>query len=202
MAVLEHEVRSIDNSILMSTHRHLFTREEYYSLGSVGILGDAQIELIGGELIKMPSISPQHATISDPLTAILKEAFGSGHTVRNQAPISIVTDAAASEPQPDIVVASDSWRDYLSQHPSPADVQLIVEISDSTLVYDRTVKTALYATAGIPEYWILNLVDAQLEVYRNPAGSVYTERAIYRAGESIEPLLAVGKSIFVADFMP
>lgn len=202
MTVIEHEVRAAHNATLTTRQRYPLSRQAYYALADAGLFGDAQIELIEGDIIEMAPIGPPHATINDPLTTLLKEAFGSGYTVRSQGPISIGTDAAASEPQPDVAVAIGFWRDYISRHPAASEVKLVVEVADSTLAYDRSIKSALYAAAGIPEYWIVNLVDKQVEVLRKPSEAGYSEKTIYRVGDTIEPLSTPGKFIALADFMP
>jgi len=201
MAILEHDVRSVDKLTLTSMHRLQFTRDQYYSIGQSGVLGDARIELIEGEIIEMAPIGPSHATATLRLPALLTEAFGSGYTVRPQLPISISNADTESEPQPDVAVAVGSWRDYTLRHPGASDVVLVVEIADSTLAYDRKIKAALYGTSGIAEYWVLNITDRQLEVYREPSDAGYAECAVLGSGETIEPLSAPGKSIGIADFL-
>ena len=89
-----------------------------------------------------------------------------------------------------------------SRKPGPKDLKLVVDISDSSLASDRAIKSALDANAGIPEYWIVNLVDMQLEVYREPVGNRYAVLAIYISGDVVEPLHVPGRTIAVSDFMP
>lgn len=201
MAILEHDVRSVDKLTLTSMHRLQFTRDQYYSIGQSGVLDDARTELIEGEIIEMAPIGPSHATATVLLPAILTEAFGSRYTVRPQLPISISNADSESEPQPDIAVAIGTWRDYTLRHPVASEVVLVVEIADSSLAYDRKIKTALYAAAGIAEYWILNIINRQLEVYREPSGAVYSTCLSLRIGDSVEPLSAPSKSIAIADFL-
>jgi Uma2 family endonuclease len=131
----------------------------------------------------------------------LREAFGSGHTVRTQAPISLGDDLKPSEPQPDITVAVGAWRDYAGRNPSPDDVKLIVEIADSSLQYDRSIKSALYASAGILEYWIVNLAEKSVEVYTGHSEQGYAALKTYTEGDTITPVLAPSAAIAVSDFM-
>jgi len=171
-------------------------------MASAGAFDSMRVELIEGVIIQMAPIGDTHAAVTHPLAVILEAAFGSGFTARNQAPIALGEDSKPSEPEPDVAIVSGNWRDYLSRKPGPQDIKLIVEIAESTLATDRSIKGALYASAGIPEYWIVNLVDIRLEVYRGPTSSGYALTQIYRSGETVELLLAPGKIVAVADFMP
>ncbi|MCY4509331.1 MAG: Uma2 family endonuclease, partial [Acidobacteria bacterium] len=119
-----------------------------------------------------------------------------GH-VRTQMPLAASGD---SEPEPDLAVVPGDALDYLDAHPSGA--LLVVEVSDDSLHRDRTVKQRLYARCGIPEYWIVALPDARLEVYRRPAGDGYRDAVFLRAGETIAPLAAPTEAIPVADLLP
>lgn len=200
MAILEHEVMS---TLLGRTgvKRHVLTRQAYYALGDAGLLGD-RVELIEGEIVDMAPVGPAHCAVPEPLVILLQNAFGSGFSVRNQAAIAIGDDANPSDPQPDIVVVEGSWRDYIHRQPTPADIRLAVEIAESSLWFDRNIKAILYASAGIPEYWIVNLSAKQVEVHREPSESGYTVSRVFESAQSIEPLFALGKSILIADFMP
>jgi Uma2 family endonuclease len=201
MAILEHDVRSVDKLTLTSTHRLQFTRDQYYSIGETGALSHARTELIEGQIVDMAPIGRSHATGTVLLHELLREAFGNEYTVRPQLPISITSSGSESEPQPDIVVARGSGRDYALRHPSAGEVVLIVEISDSSLTYDQTIKAALYAASGIAEYWILNIVDQRLEVYREPSDAAYAKYSALHSGDAVKPLAAPGKSISISDFL-
>jgi Uma2 family endonuclease len=200
MAILEHELRSAQSSIT-GMHRRLFTLEQYYSLVNSGLLGDGGLELIEGELVDMAPIGDPHSALVDPLARMLVPLFGPGYSVRTQSPILIATDPKPSVPQPDIVVAKGDWREYRLRKPAPTDIELVVEIADTTLASDRSVKMALYAEAGIMEYWIVNLVEDQVEVYREPLDARYAVSLVLRPGETIEPLATPGRSIAIADFL-
>ncbi|BDI34534.1 hypothetical protein CCAX7_65850 [Capsulimonas corticalis] len=202
MAILEHEIRSANGAGLSGLHRHLFSRDDYYTMGDIGIFRDQRVEMIEGAIIEMAPASPPHAALTNPLAALLESAFGIGFTIRTQVPMTLGDATNPSEPEPDVVVATGSWREYLTWHPNQHDIQLIVEISDSTLTYDRTIKARLYSDAHIPEYWIVNLVDTQIEVYRQPTETGYVEITAHRAGDSVEPLLTPGRSIAVDEILP
>jgi Uma2 family endonuclease len=200
MAILEHEIMSstLDRT---GVQRFVFTRQAYYALGEAGVL-DNRVELIEGEIVEMPPIGPTHGAVPEPLVLLLQNAFGHGFSVRNQAAISIGEDSNPSDPQPDIAVVAGTWRDYLHRQPKPEDVRLAVEVADSSLGFDRKIKGVLYASAGIPEYWIVNLAMRQVEVYRDPVEAGYLSTVVYEVGQAIEPLHAPGKTVNIADFMP
>ncbi len=125
------------------------TREEYYRLGDAGFFGDERVELLGGEVWRLPPQSPQHFTTGEAVTDTLLSAFGKGFDARRQGPLCLGND---SEPEPDVVIVPGTWRDYVEQHPTPSKVRLLVEVSDATLRKDRTTKAQDYAQAGIADY--------------------------------------------------
>jgi len=201
MAILEHEVRSVSDAAVTGLNRRLFSRREYQAMAKAGIFDGQRVELIEGEIIEMAPIGDAHAAVAEPLVDLLKAAFGQGFTVRNQAPIALGSSRKPSEPQPDIAVAAGSWRDYVSRKPRVVEIRLVVEIADSSLKNDRKTKAALYAAAGVAEYWIVNLIDKQLEVHREPTAGVYSSIDYYRPGEFVTPLNATG-SVSITDFIP
>jgi Uma2 family endonuclease len=147
-----------------------FSRQEYEHMIGAGILGENQhVELIGGRIVEMSPEGPHHAGAIDLGAEALRAVFGGGYTVRVQHPLIV---DPADEPEPDLAVVRGAPRDHLDEHPRAA--ALVVEVSESSLEYDRTEKALLYARAGFPEYWIVNLRDRQLEVHRQPSpqGSV------------------------------
>jgi Uma2 family endonuclease len=150
--------------------RHLWTVEEYHRMGEVGLLdADARVELIEGEIVEMAPIGDAHAAISNRLTRLLVLAVGERGIVAVGNPIRL---SQRSEPQPDFSVLRPR-ADYQTRGPRPEDVMLAVEVSDTTLRRDRRVKLALYARAGIPEFWIVNLEVREVEIYRSLAGDSY-----------------------------
>ena len=127
----------------------------------------------------------------------LRTAFGAGYEVRNENPFAL---DETSQPQPDVSVVPGSIRDYTDGHPSQA--LLLVEVSDSTLPHDRGPKLAAYARNRMPEYWILDLKAARLEVYRDPSGSEYLSKTVLDAGDTVSPLHVPDSVIAVADLLP
>lgn len=143
-----------------------FTLAEYHRLGELGFFApDERVELIRGEIIQMPTKKTPHSVCNTRLVRLLIRVLGDRAIVRGQEPVILPAD---SEPQPDVVIARNRSDEYLSSHPEPADILLVVEIADSTLSYDQGRKLSLYAEDGISDYWIFNLVDNWLEVYNEP----------------------------------
>jgi Uma2 family endonuclease len=176
----------------------LWTRADYERLLDAGVLGPAdRVELLEGEIIEMTPERSRHAAAIDLALEALRRAFGASHTIRVQHPLVV---GAASEPEPDLAVVPGSARDYVDHH--PASAALVVEVSDSSLEYDRTRKSRVYAGAGIAEYWIVNIVEGVLEVHRDPGASGYRSASKLRAGETLSPLAATGALVAVADLLP
>jgi len=179
-----------------------WTREEYYRMAETGILGPGDhVELIEGEIVN--KVSPQntpHAQAIRLLTKALITSFGPEFDFGIQLPMSIEGD---SDPEPDAVVTRFGGRRFLDQHPTPADVVLAVEIADSSLGFDRGRKARLYSRAGVQDYWIVNLVDRQIEVMTNPIDEHgYRTTIVYRAGETIQPPVLGARPIAVDDLLP
>jgi Uma2 family endonuclease len=143
-----------------------FSIAEYHRLGELGFFeSDNRFELIRGEIIKMASKGRLHSVCTSLLLRELYPLLGKLAMLRGQEPIILSAD---SEPEPDVAIARNRSDNYLSSHPESADILLVIEVSDSTLKYDRNTKLSLYAEAGISNYWIFNLVDIQLEMYSEP----------------------------------
>ena len=179
-----------------------WTRAEYDRLIDLGVFqsGDP-IELIGGELLVAEPQGAPHYTSIRRTARVLERAFGPSWEVRTQGPIGLDEE---SEPEPDVAVVPGRPEDYGSVHPSRAD--LVVEVSESSLAFDRGHKASVYARAGIQDYWIVNLVDRVLEVYREPApdaaapfGASYARREISDPSRQVSPLAAPHARIQVRD---
>ena len=185
--------------------RRLITRFEYERMIAEGYFGpEERLELIEGEILEKMSKNPPHSVASMLTSAVLTRLFHEGYCIRNQDPFVV---SGISEPEPDFAVVQGTPRDYLAEHPTTA--ALIVEVSDSTLAYDRTTKASLYARAGIAEYWVLNLVDRVLEVHRLPAEMVgqpfgwhYRSITRHTETETVSPLAAPQSTAAVADLLP
>lgn len=143
-----------------------FTIEEYHRLGETGFFPeDLCLELIRGEIVEMPTKKTPHSVCNTLLFQELIILLAKRATVRGQEPIILPSD---SEPQPDVTIVKNKADNYLSSHPQPEDILLVIEISDSTLKYDQQTKLSLYAEYKISHYWLVNLIDKQLEMYSEP----------------------------------
>jgi Uma2 family endonuclease len=140
---------------------HRFTRDEYYRMAEAGLFRDERVELLDGEIITMsPKLTP-HAFAVNQLMYQLVTKLGSTAIVRVQDPIVLNN---WSEPEPDIAVCISVPDKYKRAHPKANQVLLVIEVAESSLVYDRTRKSRAYAASGIPEYWIVNLIDRRVEI--------------------------------------
>ncbi len=148
------------------TRAKRFTIDEYHRLAELGFFTeDDRVELIRGEIIQMAAKGTPHTTCCSNLLEELAALVAGRAKLRCQDPIVLPSN---SEPEPDFVIARKRADNYLSAHPNPSDILLVIEIADSTLKYDQEVKVPLYAEAGIPDYWIFNLVKNHLEAYSQP----------------------------------
>jgi Uma2 family endonuclease len=182
-----------------------WTRAEYDRLIEIGVFqpGDL-VELLGGDLVVAEPQSSPHYTAIRLAEDALRRAFGLGWLVRTQGPIALDDE---SEPEPDVAVAPGGLRDYSHEH--PARPVLVVEVALTSVVLDRDHKGSLYARAGLDDYWIVNLVDRVLEVYRQPMtdtsasfGWRYGSRQTLDAESAIAPLAAPAVSVRVSDLLP
>jgi Uma2 family endonuclease len=170
-----------------------FTVEEYHQMIAAGVFAeDERFELLDGWIIAKPAQTPPHAMVIGLADDQLRGLLPSSWHVRIRSAIT----TAGSEPEPDLVIVRGAARDYVSRHPGPQDIALVVEVADSTLAEDRKFKGRLYARAGIPLYWIINLVDAQIEVYTDPTGPDATPgyRQLQTYGpDNLVPLVIEGR---------
>lgn len=177
---------------------YTWTKGKYENMVSKGIFHpEERLELLEGEIISMTPQGSVHATAVRLVEDTLRKAFLKGYDVRVQMPLAL---DIFSEPEPDIAVVTGSPRDYRDMHPSTAI--LIVEVADTSLSYDRSRKKKKYAENNIPEYWIINLIDICLEVYRNPVQADYQFHTTLRPTEIISPLAKPQTSITVSELFP
>jgi Uma2 family endonuclease len=171
----------------MSTVAH-FSLAEYEHMVEVGAFSGPfrkRIELIRGEIVEMTPIGTRHSEVVSRLDEWSHAAL-TNQRLRVRVQSSIRIPHNESEPEPDIVWVDQ--KNYSELHPEPSEIRLIVEVADSSLRDDRGYKLEVYAEAGIADYWIANLVDEQIEVYRNPVGRDYQDKAIYSGDAQISPL--------------
>jgi len=166
--------------------RRRFTIEEYWRMGEAGILDeDERVELIEGEIVTMTPIGPPHASVVARLTRLFSELVGRRAFVWVQGPL--VLRGQRSQLQPDLSLVQLRADFYRSGHPEPADVFLVVEVMDSSVERDQRVKIPIYARAGIPEVWLVNLNTDSIETHRRPAPAGYRERRVIEHSGSLGP---------------
>ena len=178
-----------------------FTVDEYMAMGEAGILGELRreherVELLDGEIIIKEPMGPYHLGGTNWLTMLLVPPLVGRAIVQIQGSIYL-NDRSAPEPDVTVRSLSRSW-----ERAETGDVYFVIEVSDTTLAYDRGVKLARYAAAGIPEVWILNLRGREVTTYNDPAETGYAAVRTCRAGESISPRAFPDVVLAVSDFMP
>ena len=181
-----------------------FSVEQYHAMLEAEILTENDpVELLEGWIVQKMPKNPAHIFSTQILQDIFGKILPEGYFLNLQDPIT----TADSEPEPDAVILRGQRRDYVERKANPEDVALVIEVSDATLAQDRTLKKRLYAAAHIPIYWIINLPDAQLEVYTNPSATDepdYEEQHIYRASDRVS-VVVNGRSLTnlpVSDLLP
>jgi Uma2 family endonuclease len=188
--------------VLALSELYRFTVDQYERMVEVGILTeDDRVELIDGYVVTKMGKKPPHVWTVDSLEDLLRALLGAKWRLRRESPANI---PPFDEPEPDVVVARGTRATYLQRHPNPADIVLLVEVSDTTYHRDRGKKWDANAKSGIPVYWIVNLPRRRIEVYTDPTLDGYRSRRDYHAGESI-PIVIDGQElgrIAVDDILP
>ncbi len=169
----------------VQTQRRLFTVQEYHLMSEAGIFGDRdRVELIEGEILQMAAIGTRHASSVKRLTRRFSLIPEERATLGVQDPIQLTE---RTEPQPDVVLLPRADY-YATAHPVPSEVLLLVEVSDSTVDYDRDVKVSIYARSLIQEVWLVDLVENCLEIYRQPGPNGYSLMLKFWRGQQVAPL--------------
>jgi Uma2 family endonuclease len=176
--------------------RRRFDVDAYYRMAEAGVLGDPRrVELIDGEIIDMAAIGSPHAAATNRLARhFIRALHDEAALVNVQSPLRL---DAYNEPEPDLTILRPRADGYRASHPTAADVLLLVEVSETSLAYDRGVKLALYAKFRVPEVWIVDLLGGAVEVYREPKEGAYASRERLANG-SLAPALVGGVTIDVA----
>jgi hypothetical protein len=177
--------------------RKVWTREEAHALVELGFPNAEKLELIYGDLIDRMGKKHPHVLWQHLAAEWLRRVFGPDY-VRSESPTDVAgEDNLHSEPEPDLMVTKRSIREYTA-NPTPEELRLVIEVSDSTLQLDLYVKSKLYARAEIIEYWVINIRDKQLIVHRSPVNGLYTDIVTYRSDEEVVPLAAPNASFCMA----
>jgi len=179
--------------------RKKFTVEEYHKLGEVGIIGpDERTELIDGDIILMAPMGSRHFSRLIRLDRIFSKLLNDSAFVVMQGPVRL---NGQFEPEPDISILKPRDDDYEDRLPQPQDVHLLIEVSVTTVGYDRNIKSVRYSQAGILELWIVDINAELVEVYRNPSVNGYESIQQFRRGDTISPLAFPDIAISVDDIL-
>lgn len=196
-------VEPTENNLQPAIYR--LSVKQYHAMIEAGILTeDDNVELLEGWLVEKMGKKPPHTLVNQMTAELLGKLLPQGFFINIQEPITLTT----SEPEPDIVIVRGTRRDYVNHHPTPPNIALVIEVSDTTLQRDRSVKQRIYAAANIPFYWLLNLIDNQLELYSQPSGTgakaAYAQRQDY-APDTEVPLILDNTEIArikISDLLP
>ncbi|CAN5762455.1 hypothetical protein BH18ACT11_BH18ACT11_13740 [soil metagenome] len=173
--------------------------QEYHLMIEAGIIREgARVELVGGEIVEMAAMGSRHASCMRRLDALLNRVTRGNAQISTQCPIQVGDHA---EPEPDVALLKPREDFYSGMHPSPDDILLVIELSDTTLLYDREVKLPLYARAGIPEAWIVNLPAETVEVHSRPATGEYRETLRAKRGEFVESKMLPSLRLAIDDIL-
>lgn len=176
-----------------------WTRQEVEACERAGLWEGLHYELVEGELINKMGKRRPHYSATASVFKLLLRVFGEP-LLFQETPIDVApADRSTSHPEPDVIVLSRPLAHIPSEWPQPGDIALVLEVADTTLEYDLTVKAALYARAGIPEYWVVDLNAHRLVVHRQPAGSVYKSVVAFAEQERVASLAAPEREILVAE---
>lgn len=190
--------RGKDKSDELATRR-LFSVDEFHRMAEAGIFQeDDRLELLGGDIIAMSPVGVRHIACVNRLTDIFTDRFRGKAIISVQNPIHLDYQ---TEPIPDIAVLKYRKDYYAQQPPSAADVFLLIEVSDTTLSFDREVKRPLYASAGIPEYWLINLTDNQPELCRQPDQGDYQEQLVVNGDERVTAVAFPDEAFQLSELM-
>lgn len=184
--------------------KHRWTHDEYLQAHELGWFENKRTELIEGEIVYMPAMNVKHFQGVVRADRILQRIFSEGFFVSTQCPLNV---SEISDPEPDVAVIEGKLEDFKADLPKTA--ALVIEIADSSLTYDRTEKASLYAKAGVPDYWIVNIKDRRLEVRRRPVkdstaifGYSYSTLQMLAENETISPLAKPEVEIKIAELLP
>jgi Uma2 family endonuclease len=177
-----------------------WTVQDYHRMGELGVLAAGErTELIAGQVLLMAAKGTPHVTALQLLANALRDRLGSGALIRTQDPIRLDD---FSEPEPDLAVVRGQVLDYADRHPSPIEVQLLVEVADSTVRQDCGIKAKLYALANISEYWVLDLPGRQLHVFQQPGETGYGRQILLQESAQVSPIAFPEITLAVQAILP
>ncbi len=174
-----------------------WTTEEYHRMIAAGILCDRQVELLKGEIVEMPPEGEPHAYCSDEAGEYLAKLLGERAKIRHAKPITLPNN---SEPEPDLAIVERLGREYREHHPYSKNIFWLIEYANSSLEKDLDIKNKIYAEAGIPEYWVVNLKELHLVVFRQPLDRDYATKFTLTTG-TIQPLAFPDISVAIENIL-
>ncbi len=194
----------VSETLLANRQVYRFSVQQYHQIIDTGMLAGQNCELLHGVILEKPVANPPHASTTRKLTRFFFEFFPDPEWVVGvQATITLKD----SEPEPDLFVAHGPEEEYASRHPEPSDLVLVIEVADTSLEVDRTLKLSLYSSSKISQYWIVDINARTIEVYTQPRGGKnpgYRHRVEYGPEDAV-PVVVAGKklgSIPVKDLLP
>ncbi|MGB0563115.1 MAG: Uma2 family endonuclease [Spirulinaceae cyanobacterium] len=182
---------------MTATIPYLWTVERYHQAIAAGLFTDEGVELLRGELVVMPPEREPHAYTNSEIGDLLRGVLGQRVKVREAYPITLPND---SEPMPDVAIVKPLGKVYRERHPGPADIYWLVEVANTSLNQDLTLKASIYAEAGIEEYWVVDVNKPELVVMREPRGREYRSVQRYSSG-MVSPLAFADVQIAVGDLL-
>ncbi len=184
----------------VSASKYLFTTRDFHRMAEAGVFGDDErVELLGGEVVPMTPIGPRHASWVTTLHRALDRAAGQDAVIRTQNPVVL---GDYWEPQPDIAVVRFRPDWYRDAHPVPADILLLVEVGDSSIDDDRERKLPAYATAGVPEVWLIDVARRLVHIFRNPSSTGYLDVRTLGADDRLTTPALPALDAAVGDVLP
>jgi Uma2 family endonuclease len=185
--------------MVVAPEKRRFTADEFLRMAEVGILCEHRLELIDGEVLEMSPIGQRHSAALSSATRALVMAAGDAAIVQPQGAVRL---DLYYEPEPDLVLLKPRADFYVSRRPGPADVLLVIEVADSSLEYDRDAKAPIYAKAGLPEYWLVDVNTDVLSRYVSPERGVFQSVEQFRRGQPLAPKLLPACVVAVDMFFP
>jgi Uma2 family endonuclease len=177
-----------------------WTVHDYYRMSDLGILDSSErTELIAGQIVLMTAKGTPHVITLQLLATNIQEQLGKSALIRTQDPIRLDN---FSEPEPDLAIVTGTILDYAEHHPVPEDIYLVIEVADSTLKQDCEVKAKLYARSNIPEYWVVDIKNRQVRIFRDPTPTGYGSQLILTETHSVSPLAFPEIVLSIASILP
>lgn len=178
----------------------LWTVEEYHQMAKAGIFHpEERVELIAGQIIRMSAKGTAYTAAVRRTAKVLRNLLENQAEIYTQDPIQL---GDFSEPEPDVAVVRLDPLDYADHHPTPSEIYLIIEVADSSFKYDRETKAKVYAKSGIADYWVLDVIDRKLHVFREPTQEGYHSEVIFSEEASVSPLQFPDVAITLQDMLP